>query len=189
MKTESYIGFMLVMALTTGWCFIRCEHHGTRFPTPPLNTSSFFPSISAHPHHHAEALDVENKRDWSSQIFSIAHEQGWNSLKGKFEEQKEKSIHKPVEVQEVWTRTRRLLRGGASKVDQPPTSLSSSQRRKLPGYANKFGAPGTTGFIVLIIVVLFLLFCCRGMLCDILACVCLYEICCGDGAVGGFDLM
>ncbi|KAG7351429.1 hypothetical protein IV203_010789 [Nitzschia inconspicua] len=188
MKTESYIGFMLVMALTTGWCFIRYEHPGMRFLIPPLNTSSFFPSISAH-HHHAEASEVENKRDWSSQIYSITHEQGWNYLKGKFEEHQEKSIHQPVEVQEVWTRTQRFLRGG-SKVDHPPKSLSlSSHRRKLPGYADRFGAPGTAGFVVLIIVVLFLLFCCRGMLCDILACVCLYEICCGDGAVGGFDLM
>jgi hypothetical protein len=63
-------------------------------------------------------------------------------------------------------------------------------RRKLPGYFDQLSDPGSTGaIIVIVIVVLFLLCCCRGMLCDILACVCLYEICCDDGAIGGFDLM
>jgi hypothetical protein len=50
--------------------------------------------------------------------------------------------------------------------------------------------PAQSGVVLVAAVVLLLLLCCcRGMLCDILACVCLYEMCCDDGAVGGFNLM
>lgn len=70
-------------------------------------------------------------------------------------------------------------------------SSRSEQRRKLPGeYPNfDFSDPAMASTIVVVLLLLFLLCCCRGMLCDILACVCLYEMCCDDGVVGGFDLM
>jgi hypothetical protein len=69
-------------------------------------------------------------------------------------------------------------------------SRETAQRRKLPGGYADYGDPAMAGgAIIFVLLLVFLLCCCRGMLCDILACVCLYEICCGDGAVGGFDLM
>ena len=62
-------------------------------------------------------------------------------------------------------------------------------RRKLPGGYPDFKDPAIGGSVLFVIVLLFLCCCCRGMLSDLLACVCLYEICCDDGAVAGFDLM
>eukprot|EP00536_Pseudo-nitzschia_multiseries_P001661 jgi/Psemu1/300909/fgenesh1_kg.21_\ len=64
-------------------------------------------------------------------------------------------------------------------------SATPRVRRRLPEYND----PAIAGAIVFAILLCFLLCCCRGMLCDLLACVCLWEICCGDGAVGNFDLM
>lgn len=62
---------------------------------------------------------------------------------------------------------------------------SDQSRRKLPADFNMDPAQ-----IVIIAIIVVVLFCClRGMLCDILACVCLYEICCDDAAIGGFALM
>jgi hypothetical protein len=71
-----------------------------------------------------------------------------------------------------------FLRTGSDKVT----------RRRLPGDFNI--DPGEMSGIVIVVILVLILFCCfRGMLCDILACVCLYEICCGDAAIGGFELM
>ena len=70
-------------------------------------------------------------------------------------------------------------------------------RRKLPG-GNEFkfdqmGSPEMMGgLVVLIVVVVLLCLCCGrggGSLCDLLACVCLYELCCDDGQIGGFNLL
>jgi hypothetical protein len=89
--------------------------------------------------------------------------------------------------------TRPSLRTLPSSGKPANASLPSERapRRKLPGgYADFYGDPAMAGGAVLfVILLLFLLCCCRGMICDILACVCLYEMCCDDGAVGGFDLM
>ncbi len=70
-------------------------------------------------------------------------------------------------------------------------SKRQNTTRRLPGeYPNfDFNDPAMASAIVFIAILLLLLCCCRGMLCDILACVCLYEMCCDDGVVGGFDLM
>ena len=89
--------------------------------------------------------------------------------------------------------TRSSLRTPPSSGNPANVSFSSetAPRRKLQGgYADFYDDPAMAGGAVLfVILLLFLLCCCRGMLCDILACVCLYEICCDNGAVGGFDLM
>lgn len=112
-----------------------------------------------------------------------------------------------------------------SSTTTTPTTAGPKkrQRRRLPGGMDM--DPAQSGMLILgAIILLILLCCCRGMLCDLLACVCLYEvrfvhncrttihtleqpnqqtsqlytiflffyclqICCDDGAVGGFDLM
>lgn len=81
----------------------------------------------------------------------------------------------------------------SSKVDNThPIYLRAGgdklTRRRLPGDFRMDPAE-MSGLVILVVIVLILLCCCRGMLCDILACVCLYEICCDDAAIGGFDLM
>ena len=84
---------------------------------------------------------------------------------------------------------RRFLRVSPTSAKSSASAAEAARevpRRRLPG---GYDDPATAGVILFVIVLLFLLFCCRGCLCDLLACVCLYEICCGDGAVGGFDLM
>jgi hypothetical protein len=68
------------------------------------------------------------------------------------------------------------------------TSSDQSTRRRLPGGV-RFDNPEIGGIVIIAIILLILLCCCRGMLCDILACVCLYEICCDDAAIGGFEMM
>ena len=86
--------------------------------------------------------------------------------------------------------TRYLIRKSLSSVEPSDSSiLREMPRRKLPGGYPDFGNPAMGVAVLFVIIFLFLLCCCRGMLCDLLACVCLYEICCDDGAVGGFDLM
>jgi len=68
---------------------------------------------------------------------------------------------------------------------------SRRERRKL-GYAGmKMDDPAAMGGIILLVMIfLVLTCCCRGLLCDLLACACLYEMCCdGGGGIGGFDLM
>jgi hypothetical protein len=80
----------------------------------------------------------------------------------------------------------------SSKVDKfhpfLRTDNGQSSRRRLPGDIRM--DPAEMSGIIIIVIIVLILFCCfRGMLCDILACVCLYEICCDDAAIGGFDLM
>ena len=81
-----------------------------------------------------------------------------------------------------------LLRKRASTSTSSKSKISNI-RRKLPGGYPDFGDPAMGGAVLFFIFLLFLLCCCRGMLCDLLACMCIYDICCDDGAVGGFDLM
>jgi hypothetical protein len=184
------------VALTTVWCiFIRCDHD-ISFP-PSFSTLSSISRNAQHHQHHGEASNTVEvtKPSHASGI----HDGDWASTG--FPPQSQVSSQ-TVEVQEVETaEQRKLLRGSNTNEGEKeaPSSLHvdaaarmasfQQRRRKLPGYADRLGAQGTGGIILLVIVVLILLFCCRGMLCDILACVCLYEICCGDGAVGGFELM
>ena len=96
----------------------------------------------------------------------------------------EVSPHKFNTIDEIHARP--TLRAQASS-----SSKQQNTTRRMPGeYPNfDFNDPAMASAIVLIALLLFLLCCCRGMLCDILACVCLYEMCCDDGVVGGFDLM
>ena len=56
--------------------------------------------------------------------------------------------------------------------EQPP----KQQRRQLPAMEEQMMG----GIIVLVLLFLLLTCCCRGFLCDLLACVCLYDLCC-DG--------
>lgn len=90
------------------------------------------------------------------------------------------------------------VRHGQRFLRARPTSTKASnlltprdvqQGRKLPGEYPGLVDPAKAVTILFIILLLFLFCCCRGMLCDLLACFCLYNICCDDGAVGGFDLM
>ena len=70
--------------------------------------------------------------------------------------------------------------------------LRGNQRRRLPGGVDSmdFSSPEAQSALILVVIVLLLLCCCcrggrRGgcSLCDILACVCIYEMCCdNDGA-------
>mmetsp|Transcript_18033 Transcript_18033/g.39335 ORF Transcript_18033/g.39335 Transcript_18033/m.39335 type:complete len:170 (+) Transcript_18033:145-654(+) len=93
------------------------------------------------------------------------------------------------ESQQGLNAARRFLRISPTSTKSSASASATTReipRRRLPG---GYDDPATAGVILFVIVLLFLLFCCRGCLCDLLACVCLYEICCGDGAVGGFDLM
>lgn len=84
----------------------------------------------------------------------------------------------------------RLRRSPSSSGKQPkPSHLKETQRRRLAGYEDIVNDPAALGSILFILILFFLLCCCRGCLCDLLACVCLYEMCCDDGVVGGFDLM
>lgn len=83
------------------------------------------------------------------------------------------------------------LRKQTSSSDTSNSSNSGQKsRRKLPGneYLD-FGDPAIGSVFIFVIILLLLFCCCRRMICDILACVCLYEICCDDGAIGGFDFM
>jgi hypothetical protein len=75
-----------------------------------------------------------------------------------------------------------------------PTVARTNLRRQLPGNEftdfGKMGA-GVGGTALLVIIGLVVLCClCSGRwsLCDILACVCIYEMCCDDGNIGGFRL-
>ena len=90
----------------------------------------------------------------------------------------------------ITRKTQSLLRKNPASPGGPSNSLISREQpgRRLPGEYD-FGDPAAMGSAVLLLILLFLLCCCRGALCDLLACVCLYEMCCDDGVVGGFDLM
>ena len=66
-------------------------------------------------------------------------------------------------------------------------------RRRLPGEV--FGVGGEYGPIIMLVVAIFVLSflfrcCCRGVsLCDLLACYCLYDICCDGPGIGDFNIM
>lgn len=186
------------MALAAIWCvFIRCDHGMTLPPTHLRHyylvfstpSSSAVPSI-AHSHYTSTETDNDGPEIAGEKIASIAD----SSLSfGRHE-----SLTAPfAEVQEV-APPRKLLRGSQDSerrqsssyaFDNATTQSTSSSRRKLPGYADQLGGPAAGGIVLIVIVLLILLCCCRGSLCDLLACVCLYEICCDDGAIGGFNLM
>ena len=78
------------------------------------------------------------------------------------------------------------LEGGSPRYQIKATATG---HRKLPGEMTLDPAQSGPLIVAAVIVLMILLCCCRGMLCDILACVCLYEICCDDGVVGGFEFM
>ena len=99
------------------------------------------------------------------------------------------AFNDPLEVSNSdGVHTRSTLR---TQVSSRSKQSGQDPGRKLQGeYPNfDFNDPAMASAIVVVLLLLFLLCCCRGMLCDILACVCLYEMCCDDGVVGGFDLM
>jgi hypothetical protein len=198
---------LILVVLTTIWCvFIRCDHgfeiQGKRAALLP---SSLIFNAHRRESQHDGTSTVETT--WTWPIATIAQQEQWssNAVTGlyvsstssttegqEFQDQKRST----TEVQEFQDQKSSLLRG--SNITGKETSVSpikvtlnerSTQRRKLPGYSDRLGATGTGGVILLVVIVLILLCCCRGMLCDILACVCLYEICCDDAAVGGFELM
>ena len=94
------------------------------------------------------------------------------------------------EIQDDVKPRRHLLRSlSSSSMNYSSTEEKSSRRRKLAGGYAGLDDPAMGGIILFVIILLFLLCCCRGMLCDLLACVCIYEMCCDDGNIGGFDLM
>ena len=68
-------------------------------------------------------------------------------------------------------------------------------RRQLPGGVEEYFKGGGAAIPLVGVIALVLLFCClcgggRWSICDLLACVCLYELCCDDGnPFGGFNLM
>lgn len=67
-------------------------------------------------------------------------------------------------------------------------------RRQLPGndyfdVSSLGGMGGTMLFVILGILVLCCLCGGRLSICDMLACVCIYEMCCDDGRIGGFNLL
>lgn len=90
-----------------------------------------------------------------------------------------------------------LQQGRPVEAAVPPVDVPQSfLRRKLPGNDYSFDGMGSPemmgGLLLVIVVVIFLCLCCGrggGSLCDILACVCLYEMCCDDGQIGGFNLL
>jgi hypothetical protein len=90
-------------------------------------------------------------------------------------------------------RSRKYHEGSSSsstyKLYRISYNQTSRQRRMPGGYAEKVGDPSNMAVILIVIVGLVMLCCCRGMLCDLLACVCLYRICCDDAAIGGFEMM
>ena len=87
-------------------------------------------------------------------------------------------------------------RAGVRSLRETPLSSGAAPeraRRRLPGGYPEFdellGGEAAGGAVLLVLLLIFLCCCCRGRLCDLLACVCLYEMCCDDGVVGGFDMM
>jgi hypothetical protein len=81
-----------------------------------------------------------------------------------------------------------------NEQDDHPTNL---RQRQLPGNEGFKGFEGMmaggSAMTLLVVVAVVLLCCClcsggRWSLCDILACVCIYELCCDDGNIGGFRL-
>lgn len=73
---------------------------------------------------------------------------------------------------------------------------SNSLRRQLPGndyFNGGFESFGGMGGSLLLVVLAILVLCClcggRLSICDMLACVCIYELCCDDGNIGGFNLL
>jgi len=87
------------------------------------------------------------------------------------------------------TTERTLLRKSNIREQQSQQQLQQGERRLPADFAAMMSDPGLGGIIIIVVIALILLFCCRGCLCDLLACVCLYEICCDDAAIGGFDMM
>ena len=76
---------------------------------------------------------------------------------------------------------------------QQPHQLRGNQHRRLPGSPINWDFDSPESQSALIILLIVLLFCCcwggrRGgcSLCDILACVCIYEMCCDNGGVNDF---
>jgi hypothetical protein len=180
------IGLFLVV-LTTVWCvFARCGHGiGIQQEGAALLPTSLFSDSNSHTHQHGGTVSV--RMVWFWPIAKITS--------------KVSGLHvnyalSTTEVHDAHDRRRKLLRGSNtsgmetySSATKATSHVRSTTRRKLPGYAERLGAPGTGGIILLVVIFLILLCCCRGMLCDILACVCLYEICCDDAGAGGFELM
>ena len=98
------------------------------------------------------------------------------------------------------------LRSVSTSVEQDDrirhASMLRGSERRLPD-AFEFGKLDFEGeeAASLVVGILFLILllallcccCCRGRrgcsLCDILACVCIYELCCDDGRVGDFELL
>jgi hypothetical protein len=164
----------LILALVASWCvFVQCD-------SQEIVTDSS--TVLGH-HHQSHRVRIRDTEHDESLKVSLEQRQyfGEKAING---DQTFPSITEE-EVQEV-REERHVLRGSSN--DKHLLQSSSGQGRRMPGYTN-LGGPEKGGIVLLVIVVLILLFCCRGMLCDILACVCLYEICCDDGAVGGFSLM
>lgn len=93
------------------------------------------------------------------------------------------------------------LENSASSYDD--FALRGGGRRRLPGYDFHAGqlTGAQAGFVAAVILILLLALFCRCCccccqrrrrgysLCDILACVCLYEICCDDARIGDFVLV
>ena len=82
------------------------------------------------------------------------------------------------------------------------TTMLRGSERRLPGgyefdklaFENEEAATLALGILfLLLLLALFCCCCCRGRrgcsFCDILACVCLYELCCDDGRIGDFELL
>ena len=73
---------------------------------------------------------------------------------------------------------------------------ANNLRRQLPGndyFQGDFESFGGMGGSLLLVALAVLVLCClcggRLSICDMLACVCIYELCCDDGNIGGFNLL
>jgi hypothetical protein len=81
-----------------------------------------------------------------------------------------------------------------TEKDNNNPAAKANLRRQLPGYDGfqGFGGMAGMGGSALLVIVVLLVLCClcsgRSSICDILACVCIYEMCCDDGNIGGFNL-